>query len=304
MEPFNSYASYIKSKYGQRIQKVSIEGGFTCPNRDGKVAIGGCTYCNNESFSPHHGSNFSIKQQVETSITKLKRRYKKANKYFAYFQSYSNTYAPLSILKDRFEQALEHPDIIGLSIGTRPDCVDKEILDYLHELGNNYDVTIEYGLESISDETLKRINRGHGFQSFVDAVKMTEGLNIKMCTHLIIGFPWEDREHWIESAKIISKYPIHFLKLHQLHIVKGTKMGVEYLKNPFKLLDEDEYLDIMIEFLRHLRPDIVIQRFFGEAPKEYILTDYWHTSLSELKARLIYEMNARGVTQGDLYKAQ
>jgi radical SAM protein (TIGR01212 family) len=298
-EPINFYSAYMKKTYGERIQKVSVEAGFTCPNRDGKVAHGGCTYCNNESFSPMLGTELSVAEQVEIGIKRLKRRYK-AKKFLAYFQSYSNTYAPLEKLQGLYSEALKHPEVIGLSIGTRPDCVSEDILDYLQELSKDYDITIEYGLESMSDKTLTEINRGHDYQCYLDAVEQTAKRNIKMCTHIIIGLPGETREHWIETAKELSKQPITFLKIHQLHIVKDTILGAQYTKDPFHTLKEQEYIDILIEFLEHLDNRIIVQRLFGEAPKETLLSPHWKSSLSQLRQKIEMEMVKRATYQGRL----
>jgi radical SAM protein (TIGR01212 family) len=299
IKPINFYSGYMKKAYGQRIQKVSVEAGFTCPNRDGKVAHGGCTYCNNESFSPMLGSGLSVSEQVRTGIERLKRRYK-AKQFLAYFQSYSNTYAPLNTLKDLYSQALAHPEVIGLSIGTRPDCIDDEILDYLQQLSEQYDITIEYGLESMSDKTLTQINRGHDYQCYLDAIEKTAKRGIKICTHIIIGLPGEQRDHWIETAKELSKQPIDFLKIHQLHIVKNTVLGAQYTKKPFKTLNEQEYINILIEFLEHLDNRIIIQRLFGEAPQEILLSEHWHSSLSELRQKIETEMIQKNTYQGRL----
>lgn len=299
-KPINFYSNYMKRAYGERIQKISIEAGFTCPNRDGKVATGGCTYCNNESFSPLINEKLSITEQVKENIKRQKRRYKKATKFIAYFQSYSNTYAPLEHLKDLYSQALSHPDVIGLSIGTRPDCIDDEILTYLSELSQEYDITIEYGLESKNDQTLKRINRGHDYQCFVDAVKLTAKYNIKMCVHLIIGLPEENLQEWIETAKELSTLPIDFLKIHQLHIVKGTVLGTKYQKHPFELLTEDQYIDVVVQFLEHLDNKIVIQRLFGEAPKQIVLSPHWDRSISELREKIEAVMSEKKTYQGRL----
>ncbi len=298
--PINFYAEYMKRTYGQRIQKVSVEAGFTCPNRDGKVATGGCVYCNNESFSPLLNRQLSIADQIANNIISMKRRYKKAKQYIAYFQSYSNTYGALEHLKDLYSQALSHPDVIGLAIGTRPDCINDEILNYLSELSQEYDITIEYGLESKNDTTLKNINRGHDYQCFLDAVAKTAKYKIKICAHIIVGLPGEERAEWIDTAKELSKLPIDFLKIHQLHIVKDTVLGTQYQKAPFPLLSENEYIDIMVEFLEHLDNRIVIQRIFGEAPSEVLLSPSWDKSISQLRIQIESIMDNKGTYQGRL----
>lgn len=273
---YNSFAAYQRKIYGERVQKVTVDAGFSCPNRDGSVARGGCIYCNNESFNPtYNNARNSITHQIDEGIEFLQRRYK-AKKYIVYFQPYSNTYAPLDALKRYYEEALSaHPQVIGLTIGTRPDCIDEAKIDYLQTLAKQYDITIEYGLESISDETLKRINRGHDVQSYLDAIEMTAGRGIKICTHMIFGFPWESERLWIDSAAWLSERKFDFLKVHQLHVVKHTPLATEYEKEPFKLLTYQEYFDVMIPFLERLSPDIVIQRLFGEAPLATMIAPNW-----------------------------
>lgn len=281
-ERYNKYSTYIKQRFGGRVQKVSLDGGFTCPNRDGTKGVGGCTYCNNESFSPAlANSNPSISEQLQKHISILERRYRNVDRFIAYFQPYSNTYAPLPRLKELYEEALSHPQVIGLSLGTRPDCINNECLDYLEDLAERYFVTIEYGLESISDETLKRINRCHDLQCFLDALEMTRGRGIHIGTHIILGFPWESEGDWYEAAEMISTLPIDFLKIHQLHIVKNTQLAREYKRSPFHLLEADEYLEVLLEFVRRLDSRIVIQRLFSEAPQEYLVSRSWVGSLSD-----------------------
>jgi radical SAM protein (TIGR01212 family) len=298
--PINFYADYIKQRYGGRIQKISIEAGFTCPNRDGTVATGGCSYCNNESFSPLINQKLTIQEQVAENIKRQKRRYKKVDKFIAYFQSYSNTYAPLEQLKELYLAALQHPQVIGLAIGTRPDCIDREKLLYLKELSEQYDVTIEYGLESMSDHTLRQINRGHDFNCYQEAVELTAQLGIKQCTHLIIGLPGEDQDHWVRTAQKLSTLPIDFLKIHQLHIVKGTTLGAQYRQAPWPLLTEEEYLEVLVNFLEHLDGRIIIQRMFGEAPRDLVLSPHWNTPLSQLREKLLNKMRQAKTYQGRL----
>ncbi|TFG98987.1 MAG: TIGR01212 family radical SAM protein, partial [Calditrichales bacterium] len=263
---FNSYNSYLKNAYGERVQKVTVDAGFTCPNRDGSAGYGGCTYCNNDSFNPgYNDAQKSIRQQVNEGTEFLRRRYK-VDKFIVYFQPYSNTYAPLQNLKRMYEEALACEGVLGLTIGTRPDCVDADKIAYLESLAGSYDITIEYGLESIYDESLRRINRGHDFQSYRDALDMTKNRGIKICTHIILGFPWETTTQWLHEADVLSNLPFDFLKIHQLHIVKNTVMEKQHKKNPMSLFTVSEYVDTVIAFLERLNPDIIIQRLAGEAP--------------------------------------
>lgn len=299
---YHSYRDHLKKRFKGRIQKVSIDAKFTCPNRDGSKAYGGCTYCNNESFSPATLiRERSVRDQLESGIKFCENRYKNIEGYIAYFQSYSNTYAPLDYLKSIYEEALAVEKVIGLSIGTRPDCIDFEKIQYLSELAKLKDITIEYGLESMYDESLERINRGHNFQCFVDAVNLTKDKGIKIGTHIIIGFPWENEQMWIDTARELSRLPIDYLKIHQLHIVKNTIMGNEYMKKPFRLLSKDEYINVLISFLEHLSPNIVVQRMFGTSPKELTLSEHWPENITQLSALLEKEMLKRNTYQGIKY---
>lgn len=298
---YRSYNNYLKIKYGQRVQKVTVDAGFTCPNRDGTVARGGCIYCNNESFNPgYNDPTKSIKQQISEGTEFLKRRYG-VEKFIVYFQPYSNTYASLDHLKELYYEALSQPGIIGLTIGTRPDCVDESKIEYLASLAKDYDITIEYGLESIRDETLKRINRGHDFQSYLDAVDMTKGRGIKICTHIILGFPWENSGHWMYQADVLSEIFFDFLKIHQLHIVKNTVIAKQYQKNPFVLFTLDEYAQMVISFLERLNPKIIIQRLAGEAPKPMLLAPNWGKRNAEVIQYIDAQFEKRDTWQGKYY---
>lgn len=297
------FAHYLKKKYGTRIQKVTVDAGFTCPNRDGAVAKGGCVYCNNDSFNPsYNSSEKSIREQIDEGIEFLKRRYEQIDKFIVYFQPYSNTYAPLDKLKRLYEEALQHPEVIGLTIGTRPDCVDEAKIAYLQELAKDYDITIEYGLESFSDKTLVKINRGHHLQSYYDALELTQNRNIKICTHLIFDFPWETPESWIESAKKLSDSPLDFIKIHQLHVVKNTRLAKMYKDNPFDFHTPSEYINIIIQFLERLSPKIVVQRLFGEAPPETLIAPLWNLRNYELLKMLDDELEKQNSWQGKYFQ--
>ena len=301
---YNAFVRHQRKIYGERVQKVTVDAGFTCPNRDGTVAKGGCIYCNNESFNPSYNSaSKSIRQQVEEGIEFLQRRYR-ARKFIVYFQPYSNTYADLDTLKRYYEEALSHPQVIGLTIGTRPDCVDEAKIAYLEELAEQYDITIEYGLESISDETLKRINRGHDVQAYLDALEMTAGRGIKICTHMIFGFPWENQDLWLETADWLSDKPFDFLKVHQLHVVRNTALGAMYQKQPFPLMGYEEYLDLLVDFLERLNPRIIIQRLFGEAPPRMLIAPHWNIRNTQLLQLLDQKLEERDTWQGKKYSAR
>jgi radical SAM protein (TIGR01212 family) len=301
---YNAYSDFILKKYGQRVQKVTVDAGFSCPNRDGTLARGGCIYCNNDSFNPA-GNNpaKSIHQQVNEGILFLQRRYK-ARKYFVYFQPYSNTYAPLEKLKTYYQEALAaHPGVIGLAIGTRPDCIDEQKLDYLAMLAREYDITIEYGLESIYDQTLQKINRQHDFQSYRQAVSLTHERGIQVCTHIILGFPWETPAQWFHEAEVLSGIPTDFLKIHHLHIVKNTVLGQQYQQQPFELIAYPQYITVVCTFLEKLNPRIVIQRLFGETPVALLLAPQWNKNGTEILHNLEQEFARRNSWQGKEYES-
>ena len=299
---YNSYGDYLKSKFGGRVRKISIDAGFTCPNRDGTKGYGGCTYCNNISFVPSYCQpGMSIAEQVEAGVAFLSRRYK-ANKFIAYFQAYSNTYAPLKDLKQIYEEALLHPQVIGLSIGTRPDCIDEEKIVYLQELANEYYITIEYGAESIYNRSLARLNRQHTFQEWINAVKMTANREIKIASHVILGLPGESKNQMLHMAEVISQYPIDYLKIHHLHIVKGTILAKEYKDNPFHLFEYREYLDLVTEFLQRLRPDIKVQRLVGETNPRHLIGPHWGLRVNKIMQHIEEELKRQDVWQGRLFK--
>jgi hypothetical protein len=299
---YNAYSVYLKRRFGERVQKVTVDAGFTCPNRDGTVAVGGCTYCNNASFNPGYNSAAkSIRQQVSEGVEFLKRRYG-TEKYFVYFQPYSNTYASLDRLKRYYEEALSIPEVIGLTIGTRPDCIDEQKVNYLEQLARSHEITIEYGLESFRDESLKKINRGHDFRSFVDAVEMTRGRGIRICTHIIVGFPWENKADWIEEAAVLSALPIDFLKIHQLHIVRDTVMEKQYLEGRIELLTFEAYLDVIVSFLEKLDRRIIIQRLGGVAPPQMLVAPKWGIRYPEMLQAIDERLETDDTWQGKFYQ--
>ncbi len=303
--PYNSYSAYFRRRFGERVQKVAINAGFTCPNRDGKVGFGGCTFCNNEAFTPSYcQSTKSITQQIEEGIEFHRRRYRTASQYLAYFQSFSNTYAPIEVLRERYSEALSHPDIIGVVVGTRPDCVSEEILDYFAELAQEYYVTIEYGIESCYDESLRRINRGHDFACARRAVEMTAERGIAVGAHFVLGLPDESDEMILQQVATINALPLTTVKFHQLQIFRGTMMEREYDAYPekFRFWELEEYLDLMVEILRRLRPDIVVERFASEAPPRYHHGRNWGLVRNEtLWAMLEQRLRSLNAYQGDKY---
>jgi radical SAM protein (TIGR01212 family) len=275
---FNSYTEYFKKEFGERVQKVSVDAGFTCPNRDGTLAYGGCTYCNNDAFNPSYcHPNKSISQQIEEGIGFHLKRYRRANKYLAYFQTYSNTYGPVEELQKIYTEALSHPMVIGLVIGTRPDCVDEKKLTFFSELNKDHYIIIEYGIESCYNRTLKRINRQHTFEQSVEALEKTSAYGIKTGAHIIFGLPGETRDEMMDQAAILSKLPINNIKFHQLQIIRNTKMAVEFNQNPeaFDLFTLDEYIDFIVTFAEKLNPKFIIERFTGEVPPRYLVGPNW-----------------------------
>ena len=302
---FNSYAAYFRRVFGHRMQKVTINAGFSCPNRDGTISTGGCTFCDNAAFTPSYcDSTKSITQQIDEGIEFHRKRYRTAQQYLAYFQSFSNTYAPLERLRECYDEALAHPDIAGIVVGTRPDCVDEQKLDYFAELSRKKYVTIEYGVESCYDETLRRINRGHDFATAERAIRMTAERGIHCGAHFILGLPGESDEMLIEQVERINALPLTTVKFHQLQLFRGTPLAREWDEHPerFRFWTIEEYLDLFVEILRRLRPDIVVERFAGEAPPRYHHTEGWGLVRNEqLLAMLDKRLELRGVHQGDIF---
>ena len=302
---FNAYSSYFKKRFGGRIQKVSIDAGFTCPNRDGTVGTGGCTYCNNDAFNPSYCSpDKSVTEQLATGINFLKHRYHSPIGYLAYFQAYSNSYASIERLKMLYSEALSFQGIEGIIIGTRPDCVNEEKLDYFAELSEKYFVVVEYGVESCYNSTLKRINRGHTFGQAVEAIQKSASRKIKTGAHFIFGLPGESYDDMMKEADIISQLPIDSVKFHQLQIVRGTRMEREYEDNPgdFNLFDFEDYVEFFVKFLERLNPSIVVERFSGEAPPSVLAVHNWGKKRTDQIASIIEKrLEELDTWQGKMY---
>jgi len=302
---FNSWADHCKQLYGSRVQRVSVNAGFTCPNRDGTVGTGGCTFCNNEGFSPSYcHPEKPILQQLDQGISFLKKRYKNPDIFVAYFQAYTNTYGSLQHLKLIYEQALSHPEIRGLAIGTRPDCVDEEKLDYFASLDRDFFITVEYGLESCYNKSLLRVNRGHTFEQSVKAIELTASRGLHTGVHIIFGLPGEDRIQMLDQAAILSNLSINTIKFHQLQIVKGTPMAVEYAEHPelFQFFSVEEYIEFIVSFVERLRPGISIERFSGEVPPAFNVGKNWGGLRSDQVIHLIEKkMLERNTWQGRLW---
>ncbi len=275
---FNAYSDYFRREYGERIQKISINAGFTCPNRDGKVGRGGCTFCDNRAFNPSYkDAHTSVTEQIQKGMEFHKKRYRKAKRYLAYFQAFSNTYADLEHLQILYEEALSVPEVMGIVVGTRPDCVDQEKLDYFAELAKRCHLVIEYGLESTLDHTLLRVNRGHDVEKSRWAVEETAGRGIHVGGHLIIGLPGEERNDYLNTARELTDWPLDSVKFHQLQLIKGTAMAREFEKRPedFPSFTMEEYLDLMVEIVELLPPRMVIERIAGELTPGMGLREGW-----------------------------
>ena len=298
--PYRDYNSYLRELFGCRVHKITIDAGMTCPNRDGTKGFGGCIYCNARgSGTGQWVLGKSIRQQLEEAKPYLKKRFK-AEKFLAYFQSYSNTYAPLERLKALYEEALSVEDVVGLTIGTRPDCVSSEVLDYLAQLSNDYYVCLEYGLQSAHDSTLRLINRGHDVQTFVEAVKETRSRNIPVCVHVIIGLPGESEENMLDTARFLAKLDIQAVKIHLLYVVKGTVLEKWYLEGKYRCLSREDYVRIVSHFIALLPPSIVIQRLTGDPHPEELVAPQWALEKQQNLQAIINYMKNNGLTQGSL----
>ena len=301
---YYEYGKFLQERFDHKVQKISINAGFTCPNRDGAKGWGGCTYCNNQTFSPEYcHTEKSVTEQLEEGVRFFSRKYPDM-RYLAYFQAYTNTYDRLDSLIRKYEEALAYPGVEGLIVGTRPDCMPISLLDYLEDLGKRTFVLVEYGIESTDDETLRRINRGHTFAVSAEAVRKTAERGILVGGHIILGLPGEEREMLIRQAGVLSQLPLTTLKLHQLQLIKGTRMASEYVKEPeaFHLYTADEYVDLVIDYIEHLRPDIVLERFVSQSPKELLIAPDWGLKNYEFVARLQKRMKERGAYQGKKYR--
>jgi uncharacterized protein len=276
-KPWNDFSAYFKTQFNTRVQKISVNAGFTCPNRDGTKGRGGCTYCNNLTFNPFYcNPSKSITQQLKEGIAFFAEKYK-TQRYLAYFQAYSNTYAEPERLKQYYDEALAVPGIIGLVIATRPDCINAEILNILQSYPDSHYIMLELGIESCSDSTLKNINRGHTFQDTVDALELSKNRGLHVGIHYILGLPGDSRDDNLKHASMISELPFETLKLHQLQIIKDTKMAEQYKTRPdhFHLFGLDEYIDFVVRFTERLSPRIIIDRFVSESPSQILIAPIW-----------------------------
>lgn len=302
---YNSYREYFIRRFGGRVQKLSLDAGFTCPNRDGTLGTGGCTFCSNEAFNPSYCRiSGSITDQLREGMEFHKTRYRRSRHYLAYFQTYSNTYAPLPVLREKYEEALAFPGVMGLVIGTRPDCISDEILGYLARLSEKHYIAVEYGVESCYDHTLERVNRCHTFAQSEDAIRKTSAAGIITGAHLIFGLPGESCEDILKEACMVSQLPLHTLKFHQLQILLNTPMEAEYRKRPydFPVFSHTEYMDLVIDFMERLNPRFIVERFSAEVPPRYLAGPSWGNIRADEISRMTEQrMEERNAWQGRLF---
>lgn len=302
---YNEYGSWLKNQLGFKVQKISLNAGFTCPNRDGSIGVGGCTYCNNQTFNPDYcKTDKSITQQLEEGKGFFSRKYPEM-KYLAYFQAYTNTYGSVEEIMSKYEEALSVKDVVGLVIGTRPDCMPDELLDYLEDINRRAFLVVEYGIESVYDDTLARINRGHTHEATVSAVRKTAERGIVTGGHVILGLPNESREQILDEARILSELPLTTLKLHQLQLIKGTRMAEEFFEDSsfFHLFTPNEYIDLVIDFVERLNPNIVLERFVSQSPASLLAIPGWGLKNYEFVDMVRKRMEERDAHQGRLFSA-
>jgi len=303
MSRYRSFGQFMREKYGFTVYKVNVDAGFTCPNRDGTLGVTGCIYCNNDSFRP--GSckpTLSVTDQIRNGILHVRKRYGAEN-FLVYFQPYTNTYAPVEQLEALYREALSEPHVIGLAIGTRPDAVDRTKIELLSSLASESFILVEYGLQSIHDKSLKFINRGHDYQTFLNALDMTKGRRISIGAHIIAGFPTETRDETLAMAEEISALPIEFLKVHQLQVVRDTPLEAMYKREPFHIYSYREYLDFLADFIERLSPEIVLQRLFATAPDDILIAPQWGKNRQQIIRDIEKNFEARDTYQGKKYKA-
>lgn len=294
----NSYGSYLRRRFSCRVSKVNVDGGFTCPNRDGSRGTGGCIYCDNSSFSPKETvAVIPIEEQMAAGMAYHRERLG-SQKFIVYFQKFTNTYAPVEKLADLYRRALSHPDVVGISVGTRPDSIDDDAVALLTELARDRYVCVELGLQSIDDAILTRINRGHSFAEYLSAVDRLAGRGIDICTHLIYGFPGEKRSGFVKGARLISSLPVTSVKLHQLHAVEGTKLADMYRDGSYLPISLAEYVGAASDFLEELSPRVSIQRLYGSAPLSIRVAPNWNLKNNQMWYAVVNELKRRGSWQG------
>lgn len=297
MKYYNSFNTYLKERFHAKVRRISLNAGFSCPNRDGQAGRGGCVFCNELGFSPFAGKNIPLKEQIERSISHAKEQ-GRAEKFIAYFQNATNTYAPAEKLKSAYDVIYDYPDIVALAVSTRPDCVDNEKLDLIAGYAKDYEVWIEYGVQSVHDRTLEAINRGHTFRQTEEAILRTAERGIKVGAHVILGLPGESWDDMVTTAKKLSELPVSGVKLHVLHVLKGTPLEQSYKDGKIALLTRDEYVDIACIFLENLSPDCVILRLVSDAKKEYLIAPEWINNKLAVIAQIEQKFASKGTSQG------
>ncbi len=299
---YNDLNTHLREIFGCRVQKITVDAGLTCPNRDGSLSTGGCIYCNARgSGTGAHARGLSITQQLINGKESLSKRYK-AKKFLAYFQSFSNTYAPLPTLRRLYDEALSIDDVVGLSIGTRPDCVDEPVLKLLQTYAERHMVWIEYGLQSANDATLEAINRGHDVQSFIDTVEKTKGRGIKICAHVILGLPHETRQDVLHTASTIARLGIDGVKLHLLYVVQGTRLDALYQRGEFKCLEQQAYVDLVCDFLERIPSEMVVQRLTGDPHRSELVAPAWSLNKTETLEQIRRTLETRNSWQGKYFQ--
>ena len=297
---YYDYGTWSRHRFPFRVQKISVDAGFTCPNRDGRISTGGCIYCDNRTFNPAYCQRQdSITQQLEAGKLFFARKYPEM-KYLAYFQAYTNTYASIDHLRQLYEEALRVEDVVGIVIGTRPDCVSDKLLDYLEDLNRHTFLIVEYGVESAYDETLQRINRGHSFAQSRLAIEKTHQRGILTGAHIILGLPGEDAQENLRQAPVISSLPIDILKIHQMQIIRGTRLAAEFERSPFHIYDIDEYIRLIANYIQRLRKGLVLERFVSQSPKELLIAPHWGLKNHEFTDLLNNYLKQHNIHQGDL----
>lgn len=302
-KPYNDFTSYLSLHFPHKVQKISIDAGFNCPNRDGTKGRGGCTYCNNRSFSPEYDEcSKTVTEQLKKGISFFSHKYTEM-KYLAYFQSYTNTYNDVDLLISLYEEALAYPDVVGLVVSTRPDCMPDKLLKYFEKKRANYFIIIEYGIESTLNKTLERVNRQHTFEESCETILKTAQIGIPVGGHMILGLPGESFKEILSHASTLSTLPLTTLKLHQLQIIKGTAMAREYklLPDSFHMFELDEYIELCVDFSERLNPDFFIERFASQSPKDLLLAPNWGIKNNELTQKIIKRFKERKTFQGRLF---
>jgi radical SAM protein (TIGR01212 family) len=295
---YYAFSQFLRERFGAKVYRVTIDAGFTCPNVDGSVAVGGCVYCDNRSFSPNRRlPRTTIRAQVERGIALLGKRFG-AERFLAYFQAATNTYAPVEKLRRLYDEALADPHIVGLAVGTRPDCVPDPVLELLESYAREGYVCLELGLQTIHDRSLDWMNRGHHFDAFVEAVGRCQGRGLDLCAHVILGLPGESHADMMATAETVASLPIHAVKIHNLHVVRGTPLADMYEAGSVRLFERDEYVSVVCDFLERLPPEMVIHRLSGDAPPDYLVAPAWCLDKPDLLRAIHAELQFRGTWQG------